>query len=100
MCRMAFLIHKEIGALHRHLFVQRLGWKDTYKRVPSALKIPAVDPLVLLTLLKVVRLFPIKGFPLLCVFGGSLGEHNCCQDTLKPFYSFSKRIPNQLQISH
>lgn len=70
--------HSQRDALHWHPFVQRLGWKK-YKRVPSTLKIPAVDLWVLLTLLKAVCLFPIKGFPTLFVFGGSLGEHNHCQ---------------------
>lgn len=76
--RMAFLIHKELPCTDTPLF-KSLGWKDTYKQVPSTLKIPAVDPLVPLTLLTVIHLFPIKAFPPLFVFGGSLGEHNRCQ---------------------
>lgn len=79
VCRTALLIHKDMPCADT--LVERAGWKDTYKQVPSALKIPAADALVLLTLHKVIYLFQIKGFPPLFVFGDSLGEHNRSQQT-------------------
>lgn len=42
-------------------FVETAGWKKTNKQVPSILKIPVADPLVLLTPLKVIELVPNQG---------------------------------------